>query len=106
MASQKAHALALPRYSADPVPPIKLPPGRTIGSITGVQVTPDGHIWVLHIASIMEWGPPGQSSDPAARLPAVIEFDAAGNFLQGWGGPGKGVVTLPASEWHPTPLIA
>jgi DNA-binding beta-propeller fold protein YncE len=80
-------ALALPRYIADPVAPIRLPQGRSIGSITGVQVSPDGHIWVLHIASIMEWGPPGQSADPADRLGAVIEFDADGNYLQDWGGP-------------------
>jgi DNA-binding beta-propeller fold protein YncE len=77
----------LPRFCADSKPPIKLPPGRTLGAVTGVHVTPDDHIWVLHIASNMEWGPPGSTEDPAARLPAVIEFDADGNFLQAWGGP-------------------
>jgi hypothetical protein len=82
-----AQAIALPRYAADPAPPVRLPEGRTIGSITGVAVTPDGHIWMLHIASKMEWGPPGQSSDPAKRLGAVVEFDAAGNYVQDWGGP-------------------
>ncbi|MEO6718195.1 MAG: hypothetical protein ABIM50_13235 [Novosphingobium sp.] len=79
--------LAPPRYVADPVPPVRLPPGRTTGSITGVAVTPDGHIWMLHIASNMAWGPPGQSDDPKDRLGAVVEFDAAGNYLQDWGGP-------------------
>ena len=64
-----AIAKALPRYVADKAPPITLPPGRTIGSVTGVQVSPDGHIWVLHIAANMAWGPPGQSSDPADRRP-------------------------------------
>jgi len=82
-----AIAKALPRYVADKAPPITLPPGRTIGSVTGVQVSPDGHIWVLHIAANMAWGPPGQSSDPADRLPPVCEFDAEGRFLQAWGGP-------------------
>lgn len=85
MADQQT--IALPRYAADPVPPVRLPPGRTVGSITGVAVTPDGHIWMLHIASNMEWGPPGQSDDPALRLGAVVEFDAEGNYLQDWGGP-------------------
>jgi hypothetical protein len=79
--------IALPRYAADPLPPVRLPPGRTIGAITGIAVTPDRHIWMLHIASIMEWGPPGQSDDPALRLGAVVEFDADGNYLQDWGGP-------------------
>ena len=79
--------LAPPRFEPDDAPPVKLPPGRTLGAVTGMQVSPDGHIWVLHIASNMEWGPPGSLDDPAARLPAVCEFDADGNFIQGWGGP-------------------
>ncbi len=78
---------ALPHYSAEAAPPVKLPPGRTLGAVTGVQVSPDGHVWVLHIASNMEWGPPGSLDDAAARLPPVVEFDAEGNFLQAWGGP-------------------
>jgi hypothetical protein len=78
---------AVPRYSADAAPPVTLPPGRFLGSVTGVQVSADGHIWVLHIAGNMEWGPPGSTDDPAARLPPVCEFDAGGNYLQGWGGP-------------------
>jgi DNA-binding beta-propeller fold protein YncE len=82
-----AQTLALPRFGADPMPPVRIPQGRTIGSITGVAVTPDGHIWMLHIASNMAWGPAGQSDDPALRLGAVVEFDAAGNYLQDWGGP-------------------
>ncbi|MCB2078819.1 MAG: hypothetical protein KDE55_14115 [Novosphingobium sp.] len=80
-------ATSLPSYTPDAPPPVTLPPGRTLGACTGVQVSPDGHIWVLHIASNMEWGPPGSTEDPFARLPAVCEFDADGNFIQGWGGP-------------------
>lgn len=78
---------SLPRFDGDTTPPISLPPGRTLGAVTGVQVSPDGHIWVLHIAANMEWGPPGSTDDPAARLPPVVEFDANGNFIQAWGGP-------------------
>lgn len=76
-----------PRYVHDQDWTLKLPEGRYLGSVTGVQVTPDGHIWVLHIASIMEWGPVEGTKDPAARLPPVCEFDAEGNYLRGWGGP-------------------
>jgi len=78
--------MTLPRYTPDETPVLALPPGKTLGAITGVQVGPDGHIWVLHIKSILEWGPP-ESRDAATRLPAVCEFDADGNYLQGWGGP-------------------
>jgi hypothetical protein len=76
-----------PRYVHDRDWALKLPAGRHLGSVTGLQVTPDGHVWVLHIASVMEWGPEEGRKDPAARLPAVCEFDADGNFIQGWGGP-------------------
>lgn len=94
---------ALPRFIADTTPPVKLPAGRTLGAVVGVQVSPDGHIWVLHIAANMEWGPPGSLQDPAARLPAVCEFDARGNYLQGWGGPDwlpreKGLQQWPRQE--------
>ena len=85
--STAAEIRLLPRYLHDEGWGLKLPPGRHLGSVTGVQVTPDGHVWVLHIASIMEWGPAEGTRDPAARLPAVCEFDGEGNFVQGWGGP-------------------
>lgn len=75
------------RYVGDGMPLLKLPEGRHFGSMVGVQVSPDGHYWVLHIAANMEWGPPESLKDPARRLPPVCEFDAQGNFLQGWGGP-------------------
>ena len=82
-----AEARNLPHYAPDAGPVVRLPEGRTLGAATGVQVSPDGHIWVLHIASNMEWGPPGSLADPAARLPAVVEFGADGTFLNAWGGP-------------------
>jgi len=88
---QDTHTMSahlMPAYVADPSPVVRLPVGRHFGSVTGVQVTGDGHIWVLHIAANMAWGPPGSCDDPAARLPPVCEFDADGNFLQGWGGAG------------------
>jgi len=87
MASASAGGSAAPRFAGTTQPAVKLPAGRHLGAVTGVQVSPDGHIWVLHIASNMAWGPPGSTEDPAARLPAVCEFDAEGNYLQGWGGP-------------------
>jgi hypothetical protein len=86
MHGPKADSIALPRFTAEAAPPVRLPPGRTLGAVTGVQVSADGHIWVLHLAAIMEWGPPGSLDDPAARLPPVVEFDAEGEFLQAWGG--------------------
>jgi len=87
MNSASGFDTGLPHYSTDTVPPVTLPQGQTLGAAVGVQVSPDGHIWVLHIASNMAWGPPGSLDDLQARLPAICEFDADGTFLQGWGGP-------------------
>lgn len=87
MAGDSATMTGAPRFVSQDEPPVRLPEGRHLGAIVGVQVSPDGHIWLLHIASNMAWGPPGSCDDPAARLPAVCEFDAEGNYLQGWGGP-------------------
>jgi DNA-binding beta-propeller fold protein YncE len=78
---------AAPRFTLESAPAVTLPEGRHLGAVTGVQVSPDGHIWVLHIASNKAWGPPGSTAEDAVRLPAVCEFDAEGNYLQGWGGP-------------------
>lgn len=65
----------------------KAPAWTDVGAVIGVQVSSDAHIWVLHPARQMEWGPPDALKDPAARLPPADEFDADGNFLQAWGGP-------------------
>lgn len=85
MLDQSATLLELPRYVADETPAVKIPRGKTLGPVTGVQVTPDGHIWVLHIAATAGFGLSTSRQNP--RLPPVIEFDADGNFLQAWGGP-------------------
>jgi len=77
----------LPRYRLDPASIIALPPGRTVGPVTGVQLTSDGHLWVLHMAGHMEYQGFIDSADPAERMPPLMEFDASGKFLQAWGGP-------------------
>ena len=77
----------VPRFTPDPVPPIKLPEGRFVGSVTGLAIAPNGHIWLCHLAKQLEWGPPAGRWRDKARLPPVVEFDARGNFIQAWGGP-------------------
>jgi len=37
----------------------------------------------------------------SSRPWTLIRYYHAGETVQGWGGPGKGVVSLPAAEWHP-----
>jgi DNA-binding beta-propeller fold protein YncE len=46
----------------------KLPPGMNFGGTSGIAINPQGHLFVLHR------GP----------MP-LMEFDAEGNFIRGWG---------------------
>jgi len=76
----------LPRFEVDPSwqwPP-KLPNNWVVGIVTWVAVDRHDHLWVLHRPRQV----PVEVKDPAA--PAVLEFDAAGRFVQAWGGPGTG----------------
>ena len=41
------------------------------------------HIWVLHRYRTL------RAAQKAQAAPPVLEFDAAGNFIKGWGGPGN-----------------
>jgi DNA-binding beta-propeller fold protein YncE len=67
-----------------------------LGSIGGVFVDPaNDHVWVLNRPATVQ---PDESyaaqtppvADCCVPPPYVMEFDAAGNFLKSWGGPGPG----------------
>jgi DNA-binding beta-propeller fold protein YncE len=66
------------------------------GSIGGIAVDPtNDHVWVLQRPRSLDshetfaaQTPP--VSDCCVPAPPVMEFDVAGNFIQGWGGPGPG----------------
>ena len=71
----------VPVFQVDPSWP-KLPEPFKLGMLTGVAVDAQDHVWVLHR--------PGSVKDGERAAPPVIEFDAAGKYIQGWGGPGEG----------------
>jgi len=73
----------VPKFQVDPSWP-KLPSKWVLGEVSGVNVDAEDHIWVLHRPSAVK---PAQKHMAA---PPVLEFDAGGNFIQGWGGPGEG----------------
>jgi hypothetical protein len=85
MATKEA-VLAPPKFVPDEKPTLRLPEGRTLGVVVGLALDSRKHIWVLHLGIEQVIGGP-LSAESAARLPPVCEFDAAGNFLRGWGGP-------------------
>jgi DNA-binding beta-propeller fold protein YncE len=92
---QAKDAAQAPKFQVDPLWPKPLPNHWVLGSVTGVAVDSEDHIWVVHRGAdslnALEKGavldPPTGCCVPA---PQVLEFDQAGNLLGHWGGPGPG----------------
>lgn len=80
-----------PAFEVDPRWPT-LPPQWTLGQVTGVSVDAQDHVWVLHRPWSLESDEKAQNPEAACctAAPPVLEFDAAGRYLRGWGGPGEG----------------
>lgn len=85
-----------PRFDVDPFWPKPLPNGWLLGAAVGVSVDSRDHVWIVHRpgslndqteASAGINTPEGQCCSPA---PPVLEFDAEGNLVSYWGGPGEG----------------
>ena len=84
-----AQARDVPRFRVDPAWP-KIPNKWVFGEVASVSIDAQDHVWVLQ-------RPGSLNADEKARAaPPVLEFDAAGNFVQAWGGPGQGY------EWPET----
>jgi hypothetical protein len=89
----KTSATRVPVYEVDPSWP-KFEGNWMFGSIGGIAVDPStDHVWILQRPATLDEDenyaaqrpPVGDCCVPA---PPVMEFDQAGNFIQGWGGPG------------------
>jgi DNA-binding beta-propeller fold protein YncE len=84
-----------PTFRVDPLWPKPLPNHWVLGSVTGVAVDAQDHIWIVHRGADSlgnnEKGailnPPTGCCVPA---PQVLEFDPSGNLVSHWGGPGPG----------------
>ena len=98
-------AAQTPSFQVDPFWPRPLPNHWLFGSITGVAVDAQNHVWVVHrgAASLNTRTEIGLASDPptaeACCLPApfVLRFDPSGKVVSHWGGPGQGY------DWPQTP---
>ena len=84
-------------YRNVPLWPRPLPNHWVVGSIAGVAVDGQDHVWVTHRgADSLEGNEKGMMADPptssacCVAAPFVLEFDAAGTLLGSWGGPGQG----------------
>src|SRR4029079_18572888 len=87
-----------PQFDVDKLWPKPLPNHWILGSVTGIAVDAQDHIWLVHrgldsLTARTEAGtgtPPPTPEDCCSPAPPVLEFDAAGNLLGHWGGPGQG----------------
>jgi len=68
----------VPRFEVDPTWPT-IPNGWVLGQVASAAAADQDHVWVLHRPRVVR---PDQRTGPP-----VMEFDAEGNYIQGWGGP-------------------
>ena len=87
--AQQVHAREVPAFQVDPSWP-KIPNHWVFGEVSSVFVDPHDHVWVLQRPGDVNGHATRTAEDKANAAPPVLEFDANGNFIQGWGGPGKG----------------
>jgi hypothetical protein len=73
----------VPKFRVDPSWP-KIPNEWVFGEVSGVAVDAQDHVWVLQRPRTV------RGADKSKVAPPVLEFDAAGNFITAWGGPGNG----------------
>ncbi len=94
-ATVEAAAVQAPRFEVDPLWPKPLPNKWILGQTIGVSVDAQDHVWIIHRAGSLEPGEVHATTNPptaqcCAPAPPVLEFDAAGNLIGHWGGPGQG----------------
>ncbi len=81
--TRQAQAREIPKFEVDPSWP-RLPAKWVFGQVSSVSIDEQGHAWVLQRPKTV------RTDQKSMAAPPVLEFDAAGNFIQGWGGPGEG----------------
>jgi hypothetical protein len=90
-----ARAADIPRFEVEAAWPKPLPNNWAIGQVGGITADAQGHIWVLQRPRSLTDDEKGASLTPprskcCVPAPPVLEFDAEGNLLRSWGGPGEG----------------
>src|SRR5207249_8735180 len=86
-----------PLYRVMPLWPQPLPNHWVLGSVTGVAVDAQDHVWIAHRgADSLEANEKGVMANPptstlcCVAAPFILELDAAGKVLSHIGGPGQG----------------
>ena len=84
-----------PIFEVDPLWPQPLPNHWLLGSTIGVGVDSRDHVWIIHRGNLANNEIPAALDPPNAEeccfaAPPILEFDAEGNLVGSWGGPGPG----------------
>ena len=86
-----------PRFEVDPMWPKPLPNHWIIGSAVGVAVDSRDHVFIIHRgdSTLNQRTESGGDAKPplgecCSAAPAIIEFDADGNYVNAFGAPGPG----------------
>jgi hypothetical protein len=84
-----------PRFEVDPMWPKPLPNHWVMGNTIGVGIDNRDHVYIIHRAGSLEAKEIYAAENPPASecclpAPPVLEFDAEGNLVKAWGGPGQG----------------
>jgi len=78
-----AQTRSVPTFEVDRTWP-KVPPQWKLGDASSIAIDAQDNVWVLHRPRTLK------PEDAAKAAPPVIVFDAAGNYIKAWGGPGNG----------------
>src|SRR3954468_12547555 len=95
-AAQGKSSVQAPKFEVDPLWPTPLPNHWLAGNVIGVGVDKDDHVYIIHRGAATldrkeiyaAQNPP--MSECCVAAPPVLVFDAAGNLVSSWGGPGQG----------------
>jgi DNA-binding beta-propeller fold protein YncE len=86
-----------PLFEVDPLWPKPLPNHWVLGSTIGVGVDSRDHVYIIHrgLPTLNARTEAGAAADPPTGecclpAPPILEFDADGNLVKAWGGPGEG----------------
>jgi len=95
VAAQGRGGVQAPMFQVDPLWPKPLPNHWLIGSTIGVSVDARDHVWIVHRPDTLQPKEVSAAANPPAAsccspAPPVLEFDAEGNLIGHWGGPGPG----------------
>ena len=86
-ASQQQAGAMAPAYEVDSAWPKPLPNQWLLGAVAGVAVDGRDHVWIVHRPSTLQ---PNETRSIWRAAPPVLEFDAQGNLVSSFGGPGEG----------------